>query len=475
MSPHTKHWPQLSITMVAAATAWLAGCASLDPKPDIDRASTTVAERSGFATDWDAPWPRELEEWDGSSPLSTDRAVVLALKNNREIRREVELIGSSRADLVQAGLLPNPVLTVALGFPTDPVYGSTQVGASVVQELVAIWLRPQRINAAEARLNQDVLSLSDAALRLVADVKQSHARVVYGQRAVELTRENLATVDRSIDVLQRRIQGGEGTKLDVNRAKQQRLVLEAELKRQERDLAKEKRTLLRLIGFASAEADWVAEEGVAPNDGTDSEHEPALPASIDEIAIISLAGQQRLDVAAARAVVEANAADLNVEELSRVKDLGLGVAFERNEDRGRFVGPELEIGVPIFDFNQAQIAKAGSVARAAMINYEATAQRAVAQARTAYVEARTSADIADLYRHQVIVLAEENLRLAEATLRSGQDDVTVLLVAQQALVESRQALNGLRLDAALARIELEYAVGGRLAQPDHFTDNGSTP
>ncbi len=461
--------PGLIFNALVPALALLAtGCASLDPGPDIARASGTVAERSGFGTGWDVPWSRELEEWDGLSPLSMEQAIVLALKNNREVRSAVELIGASRADLVQAGLLPNPLVALALRFPTDPSFGGSQVGAALVQDLVALWLRPQRQKAAEARLNEAVLLLSDKALRLVADVKQSHARVVYGQRAVELTRQNLATVDRSIDVLERRIQGGEGTRLDVNRARQQRLVLEAEQKRQERDLAKNKRALLQLIGFAAIAADWTASEGVI---GDDTEHEPGMPMSWGEGVVITLAAQQRLDVAAARAVVEANGADLKVEELSRVRDLGLGVSAERTEEGGWFVGPALEVRVPIFDFNDAQIAKAGSIARAALINYEATVQRAVAQARSAYVEARTSADIADMYRHQVIALAEENLRLAEAALRAGQDDVTVLLSGQQALVEARQALNGLRLDAALARIELEYAVGGRLETGDPTATN----
>lgn len=454
--------PASSALLLALLAGAIGGCASLDPRPDVARASSTIEERAGVPTGWDAPWPRELEEWDGASPLSMERAVVLALKNNREIRREVELIGAGRADLVQAGLLPNPVLAVSLRFPIDPAEGYTQAGASVVQDLVALWLRPQRIRSAEARLNESVLALSDRALRLVADVKQGHARIVYLQRAADLTRQNLATVDRSIEVLRRRIQGGEGTNLDVNRARQQRLVLEAELKRQERDLAKLKRFLLQLVGFAAIDADWTAAESSPIKE---TEHEPALPELLEESAVITLAGGQRLDVAAARAVVEANAANLRVEELSRVRELGLGAAFEQTEDKGRFLGPEVVIGIPIFDFNQAQIARAGSLARAALINYEATVQRAVAQARSAYVEARASADIADLYRRRVLTLAEENLRLAEATLRAGQDDVTVLLTAQQAVVDARQALNALRLDAALARIELEYAVGGRLAPP----------
>jgi outer membrane protein, heavy metal efflux system len=445
----------------------VAGCASLDPKGDVGRAANTVAERSGFKTQWNAPWPRELEAWDGQSPLTAERAVVLALKNNREIRREVELIGSSRADLVQAGLLPNPVLSLSLRFPVDPVEGATQVGAGLVQEVVALWLRPQRIRAADARLNEAVLSLSDLALRLVADVKQAHARAVYLQRAADLTRQSLATVDRSIEVLQRRIQGGEGTRLDVNRARQQRLVLEAELQRQARDLAKAKRSLLELIGFAALAADWTAAEEIASATavaaGAQADHPPLLPETLDEAAVIALAGGQRPRPGAARAVVEANAAGLRVEELSRIRDLGLGAAFEQTEDKGRFLGPEFEIAIPIFDFNQAQIAKAGSVARASLINHEAVAQRAIAQARTAYVEARASAQIADLYRREVLALAEDNVRLAEGTLKAGQDDVTVLLTAQQSLIEARQTLNALLQDAALARIELEYAVGGHLA------------
>ncbi|MBI2756733.1 MAG: TolC family protein [Phycisphaerales bacterium] len=451
-----------SALLIALLVGAVGGCASLDAGPDVARASATIAERAGVATGWDAPWPRELEEWDGASPLSMERAVVLALKNNREIRREVELIAANRADLVQAGLLPNPVLAMALRFPIDPVKGYSQAGASVVQELVALWLRPQRIRSSEARLNEAVLTLSDRALRLVADVKQSHASIVFLQRAADLTRQSLATVDRSIGVLQRRIQGGEGTNLDVNRARQQRLVLEADLKRQERDLAKQKRVLLQLVGFAAIRADWTAADSAPAGE---TEHEPVLPALLEEAAVISLAGEQRLDVAAARAVVEANAANLRIEELSRVRNLALDASFEETEDRGRYLGPQVEVGIPIFDFNQAQISKAGSFARASLINYEATVQRAVAQARGAYVEARASADIADLYRHQVLTLAEDNLRLAESTLKSGKDDVTVLLTAQQAVVEARQALNGLRLDAALARIELEYAVGGRLAPP----------
>jgi len=104
---------------------------------------------------------------------------------------------------------------------------------------------------------------------------------------------------------------------------------------------------------------------------------------IDEAGAITLAGSQRLDVAAARSIVEALQADLSVEEKSRLNDFGLGADFERDVDGAKSIGPVIEVGIPIFDTNAAQIAKAGSLARTALAKYEASSQRAVREARVA--------------------------------------------------------------------------------------------
>ena len=109
-----------------------------------------------------------MTTWDGRSPLTREAALVMALRNNREIRSQVEQIAASRADLVQAGLLPNPVLGLTLRFPVDPVSGGTFIGAQVVQSFTALWLRDGKVKAADARLNQTVLDVSDKALRLSA-------------------------------------------------------------------------------------------------------------------------------------------------------------------------------------------------------------------------------------------------------------------------------------------------------------------
>ncbi|MBS0190560.1 MAG: TolC family protein [Planctomycetes bacterium] len=459
--------PPVALALALAALA--GGCASLNPKPDIDRAAATVQERSGYSADWTAPWSDGFEAWDGISPLAADQAIVTALKNNRRIRADVESIAAGRADLVQAGLLPNPVVSLTLRFPFDPVSGGSFVGAQAVQTLTALWLRDGKIKAADARLNSTVLDVSDKALRLVADVKGSHAKILYGQRGVTITETSIHAAKQLVEKIEKQREAGAATQLAVNRARQQVVTLEEELRRQRRELAKERRRLLELMGFASAADGWSAADMAAEEA---SDHEPSPPSTITEDVVVRLVATQRLDVAASRALVEAGAADLSVEERNRLKDLGLGVDFERDVDGKKTIGPTLDVPIPIFDSNQAQIAKAGSLARAALATHEAILQKGIREARTAYIDATEAAIAADEFRHNTLGGREDlsqrlhfNEQNAGAAFQAGEitliDWLDVLRERQSAM----QTLNDLRLDAALARIELEYAVGGRLEVP----------
>lgn len=213
--------------------------------------------------------------------------------------------------------------------------------------------------------------------------------------------------------------------------------------------------MLELIGFAAEHAGWEAQPALS----ADPSPTPGEPG------VIALAASQRLDVAAARSVAEAHRADLTVEEQSRLRDFGVGAEFERSESGEKSVGPVIEIGVPIFDTNEAQIAKAGSLARAALATYEAVAQRAVREARVAWVAADSAARLVERRRASLVGLAADNLALARGALDAGDADVTAVLETQRELVDARRTLNDLERDAALARIALEHAVGGRLEAP----------
>src|SRR5688500_11449833 len=94
-----------------AALLLFAGCGRVDSTADVAAARQLVADRSGIAPDWPAAAPT----WDGNTPLTRDLAIRLALARQPTLRAQRATIAAARADLVQAGLLPNPMLSLFLG------------------------------------------------------------------------------------------------------------------------------------------------------------------------------------------------------------------------------------------------------------------------------------------------------------------------------------------------------------------------
>ncbi len=447
------------------------GCASLDTSGDYEQAMSLVEARSGWRPAWNTPWSESVPAWDGTSDLSVDLAVTISLQNSREMRATLEAIALARADLVQSGLLPNPVLSLAFGVSIDGSGGATTISASLVQQFADLWLRGPRQDAASATLRQQILAVSDAALRLVADVRVAHARIVYSQRGIALIESNIELIDRSIEVAERRIRAGVATDLDANRLRQLRLGLLAERTQRRLELGVFKRDLLARMGTADFPSSWSA--------ATDQSDRPSSVTGPSEDDIAELVRAQRLDVAAAKSSFESLAHELRVAQRGVIPNLDAGPAFDRDEDARDELGAEIDLEIPIFDTNQARIARAASEVRRARAEYEQAAQEAIGAARSAWLQAGAARELVDFYEQSVLVLARQNLDLADRTFEAGQVDMTVVLETQRQLIEAEILLNEFRATAQVSAIELEYAVGGRIVPsvetPEHVGSEENAP
>jgi len=428
----------------------LAGCASLDPAPDYEEASNLVAQHSAWKPIWNAPWADDVSTWDGKSALTLAQAVTIAFQNNRALRVELESIAAARADLVQSGLLPNPVLGASFGH--SDVGNAVSLG--LVQELNDLLSMPQRKKAAAAALKGQVLAVSDLALRLVTDVRHAHSEVVFEQRGVALTQSHLALIQRSIDVAEKRLKAGEGTQLDVNRLTQELLSLQADLEEQRLALRTARRNLLELLGMADADADWEADDSGYPEEGSSP--------TLTESEAMKRTALQRLDVQAARAALQQRIHELNVETLGAIPDVALGPTYENDEESLKFLGLDMEVEIPIFDTNRAQVAKARSELRKSRAEADKVLQEAVSQTRSAWLAWQSKVQLVGFFRDHVLTLARKNLALAQQSFGAGQVDLTVVLDTQQEVIQAEFKLNNLELDAATSLADLEYAVGGRL-------------
>lgn len=456
-SQHLIPFKSLSVcACLAFGAALLTSCASLDPTEDIAHASSLVTAKSGVETGWTSPWFEPAEHWDGQSPLSSDIAVRVALQNNRSIRRQVETIAASRADFVQAHLLPNPIINVAIGFPIDGL-GGDPLNTSVVQQLAWLWKRPAAIDAAEAGLRSQILAVSDAALRLVAEVRTAHATAYFAEEAVVLQQDNIKLLDRSAELLHERYSVGEASRLDVNRVELDLRAAIVRLADRKASLAVAKRELLEMLGRADAGTNWLT-DGVS--------HDRSAPlAELDEAQVMQLAAHQRLDVAAASAVVDRRAADAHFEELGQLPDIEGGVEYRQNFSHRSGVFPSASVTPKLFDNNSARLARAESELRQAQIEADRVRQAAIAEARLAWVRLRAQLEVVEAYENDILALAEDNQHLAQTAYEAGETDLTVFLLAQRRFNDARIELIDRRLAAAGLLLELERAAGGSLEIP----------
>lgn len=124
-----------------ALVAWLAaaGCAThLPPETPSNLAQRTgVPERPPDAEGTAIP-PGVVVD-DG---LTQEEAVAIALWNNPDFQLQLADLGFARADLLEAGLLQNPVLSLL--FPLGP----KQLEFTLKWPIEVLWERPRRVASA---------------------------------------------------------------------------------------------------------------------------------------------------------------------------------------------------------------------------------------------------------------------------------------------------------------------------------------
>src|SRR5262245_38419985 len=93
------------------ATIVLCSCAA--PPASFDRVQAKIFERTGQRMHWnrDNTEGAQIEQEIRAllrRPLTADRAVRIALLNNRDLQARFEEIGIAQANLIEAGLISNP-------------------------------------------------------------------------------------------------------------------------------------------------------------------------------------------------------------------------------------------------------------------------------------------------------------------------------------------------------------------------------
>ncbi|MEP6810005.1 MAG: TolC family protein [Chthoniobacterales bacterium] len=452
----------LFVVVALAPNAWSAR------RESVDDLQTTVHGRIGKRVEWrkDAAADAEIARTVHGllrGKLTADRAVQVALLNNRQLQATFEEIGIANADLTEAGLLKNPSFDVSARFPDRPPSG-TNLEFSIVQDFIDVFLIPLRKKVAANELARAKLRVGDSALKLASEVKTTFYTLQAKQQLLTRITALGATNAAALEFAQRQHEGG--TINDLELANQQASYSQGRADAAEvaAELRADREKLNRLMCVWGAETEWKIADEL-----------PSLPGrKLPVERLESLAVAQRLDLAAAKAELGAVVKSLGLTKTYRyLGAVEFGVDTEKEPDGQRVTGPTLRLELPVFNHGQGRIAKAQAQLRQAERRLEAEAIAIRSEVREARDRLLAKENLASYYRDELIPERTRILQLTlehyNAMLKGAYD---LLLAKQNELAAERSYIDALR-DYWIARADLERAVGGSLTRSSSSSSSSS--
>jgi cobalt-zinc-cadmium efflux system outer membrane protein len=417
-----------------------------------DRTGLRVHWRSGSAEDRevDAAVSALLEK-----DLTADGAAQVALLNNHDMQAVYEELDLAQADLVQAGLLRNPVLSGEVRFGV----GEAGTGAvlDVAQDFVSLLSMPLRRGRAEAAFEAAKHRVTAAVVDMVAEVRVAFYEYQAAVQAREMRRTVMEATAASYDLAKRLRAAGNISDLDVTgeRDLHEQARVDLALAEERESLARER--LSALMGAWGRQARWRA----SPRLAAVPEEEPAAE-GLERRAI-----EASLDLAIARREIEVAARSLGIARpFGWLTDAEIGAAAEREVEGGWSVGPSLSLPIPLFDQGQGAAGRAQARLRQACERYHAQAVEVRARARAARSAVAWSRDRARYYERVILPLRQRLVQETQLQYNAMQVSAFRLLEARRRQVGAgADYIESLR-DYWVARARLEQILGGRMAPLD---------
>jgi cobalt-zinc-cadmium efflux system outer membrane protein len=440
----------------------LTGCVTVDQRAGFSDVREVVEARSGkhvvwnLGTELDAEAAAEMRRL-LAGPLTADAAIQVALLNNRELQATYAELAVAQADVVQAGLLTNPVFDGSILFPIAG--GPVKADLSVAMSFLDVFYRPLRRRVATARFEEAKLQVTGAVLDLAAAVRAAFYRHQADEQRLELLETVVQALAASAEVSERLYAAGNIT--DLDRARERALLEEERLQLRAAEVAvRESRAELNtLMGLWGEETAWQVERRL-----------PDVPA--DALALEGLERQalaQSLDVASTRQRLVAGGEELGVSRaLLLIPESSLGVGSEREEGEWK-VGPTIELPIPLLNQGQGRLGRAVAEFRRAEQEYYAVGVRVRSAARLVKARLEGAEDRARYSRDVVLPLRERIVRETQLQYNAMQVGVFDLIRAREQQIQAAIVYVDALLDYWLARSELEQLMSGRMPSGQRVT------
>jgi cobalt-zinc-cadmium efflux system outer membrane protein len=290
-----------------------------------------------------APVPLNIE-----SGIGPDEAAILAVILNPKLRADRDRRGLADAQLIQAGIIPNPTV----GYTRDFVTGGNTAGTVTAFGFTGSWdiaaLISHGAKVAAARANVQAISLDVAwtEWQTAVAAKLALYRLVALEAELMRAKQIASDQQQTVDTLQFAVDRHEKSVFDLAAAQASRedarateLTLEQERDRQRLELKK-------VVGVLP-ESKLSIEKGLSlPSD-------LPLPSEVELVADLE---NRRLDLVGLRQGYQSQEQTVRAAVLAQFPKVGLGFSHGSDTTNVHTTGFGVTIDLPVFDRNQGNIA-----------------------------------------------------------------------------------------------------------------------
>lgn len=358
-----------TVTPFAAlvASALLAGCSSMKPGLGFDDVKQAVSERSGTQVHWNNGTEEDAQAKAAvmallQNELAADQAVQIALLNNHDLQAVYEELNLAQSDVVQAGLLKNPVFSGDIRFGVSGIGPGVDLG--IAQDFVSLLAMPLKKGRAEAAFEAAKIRVTAAVLDTAFEVRTAFYDYQAAQQAREMRSTVAEATSASYELASRLRDAGNIRELDLSNERALKEQSKIELAAAQAEETRLRERVNALMGLWGSQTHWVAAARL-----------PALPEEqipTDDLEAKAISASLDLALLRREAEIAARSAGI-AKPFAWLDGAEIGAVSERDLDGAWSVGPSVSVPIPLFDQGQASVA-------AAHARYKQAAERTIARA-----------------------------------------------------------------------------------------------
>ena len=441
----------------AALLFFFSSCVRVDTntEPIFSEVKEEIAQLTNEKIYWDSSINNAVEtvsvEELLQQELTEDFVVQIALLNNQSLQSFYESLGIAKANLAQAALLKNPIFSFANEFSTQSAI-TDRISIGLFQNFLDLLLIPLKKKAAQSELETTKFNLISKILGVITETKIAFYSLQASEKIWNLKKEILLATSLSYEASQKLFQAGNIKELTVSMERSLYEQAKLEVANWEIVVLEKREKLNVLMGLWGHQIDWK----ISP-----TYHETSIQKK-DYDNIENEAITKSLDLKIAFSDLITTAASFGIDTTRFIfPQLNIGVSSER-EDGVWYVGPAFSIAIPLFDFGQANSAKAEATIMQKWDQYTALAIEIRSKARSARFSFLNAQRQSQYLEKVIIPLAEQithSVLLQHNAMQMGIFDL--LLVKKQELERKIQFVQ-MHKEYKISKITLETLLNGHM-------------